>query len=286
MSLQTFKKKGLMTCHGVNQSGKINGNQFYVRRGPFGVNENVGDYGVNGFSINGGTRSAGYVGKTYKMSKNGTPFYGQFPLGNGGTNGRYYEAEPVFNMPNVRADTQGNQHKFIKQSVLSQKGMLKTRFRWTTGQYPNFWVQPQASSDNLSDNNSSWVYTQNLAAANICVTDVNKPEVYEDNYKKGGSTLCSTTTAKYRSYNIMSANALYTKTLHQPQDSSQRTLQIQRKCQNPTYNLKPFPFQVASGQGSGIGSNLTGQQNSTTGPPSEILSPIYLTPPEFYWGSK
>ena len=286
MSLQTFKKKGIITCHGTNTSGKFNGEQFYVRRGPFGVDENVGKWGSNGFSINGGTRSPGYIGKTYQMSKNGTPFNGQFPLGNGGNHGRYYEAEPVFNMPNVRADTQGNQYKFIKQSVLSNKGMLKTRFKWVNGQYPNFWVQPQAASDNLSDNNSSWLYTTDKAAANICVSDVNNPEKYADNYKKGGASLCSTTTAKYKSYNIMSANALYTKTLHIPETSSQQTLKIQRKCQNPTYNLKPFPFSVSVGKKSGIGSNISGQQNSSNGPPSSILTPIYLTPPDFYWDSK
>ena len=285
MSLQTFKKKGIITSHGTNTSGKP-APGFSLTQGPFGSKDDIGSYQTNGFSINGGTRNVGYIGKTYQMSKNGTSFYKENPKGYGGNCGKYKQSQPLFNMPLVRCYTQGDQYQYIKPSVLSQKGMLKKKYRWINGQYPNFWVQPQAASDNLSDNNSSWVYTQNLAAKNICVSDVNNPEKYEDNYKKGGATNCSTTTARYNSYNIMSANALYTKTLQQPQDSSQRTLKIQRKCQNPTYNLKPFPFTVSSGQGSGIGSNITGQQNSTNGPPSFIETPIYLTPPEWYWDSK
>ena len=286
MSLQTFKKKGIITCHGTNTSGKP-APGFSLRQGPFGSKDDIGAYQTNGFSINGGTRNVGYIGKTYQMSKNGTAFYKENPKGYGGNCGKYKQSQPLFNMPLVRCYTQGDQYQYIKPSVLSQNGMLKKKYRWiNSGQYPNIWVQPQAASDNLSDNNSSWLYTTDLAAKNICVSDVNNTEKYADNYKKGGATNCSTTTARYNSYNIISANALYTKTLHVPETSGQQTLKIQRKCQNPTYNLKPFPFSVSSGQGSGIASNLTGQHNSTNGPTPAISTEIYLTPPEWYWSSK
>jgi hypothetical protein len=52
---------------------------------------------------------------------------------------------------------------------------------------------------------------------------------------------CSTTTAKYTSFNIISSNAPYTKLLTIPQESSQYTQQIQRKCVNPLNYQKPYP---------------------------------------------
>ena len=246
MSLQTFKKKGLLTCHGVNQSGKP-APGFWLSRGPsgsmgsmgsmgsigsmgsMGSMDDIGNYGLNGFSINGGRRSAGYIGKESKMSKNGTPYYGEYAIGSGGTNGKYKIAQPVFNMPNVRADTQGKQYQFIKPSVLSTRGMLETRFRWIhSGVYPNYVVKNNQANDNLANNASSGVHTDTLAAANICVSNINDSEKYIDYIKKGGATGCSTTTAKRNSYNIMSSAGLYQKDLYIPQTASQQTLRIQK----------------------------------------------------------
>jgi hypothetical protein len=279
MSIQTFKKKGLLTCHGVKQSAKP-GPGIWLRQGPFGANDNiVGAYGKEGFSINGGTRNVGYIGKHSMMSKSGTPYSGQCAIGNGGSNGRYYIAEPLLNMPLVRCDTQGRQYQFIKQSVLSNKGMLERKYKWIhNGQYPNHWVQPQQCNDNMSNNASQLVYVQNLAAANTCVDDTNKPEVYATNYKCNAIGCDNKKTANYNNYNNRASAGLYSKTLRIPETSSQYTLQVQRKCQNQTDAQKPFPFAVASGSGSGIGSNNTGQQNSTTGPPPPISTPIFLTP--------
>jgi len=286
MSIQTFKKKGIITCRGSNISGKPPGG-IWLTQGPFGSKMNLetlkGNTNNNGFSINGGTRNVGYIGKSSAFSKNGTPFYGVFPIGNGGTNGRYPKSEPVLNFPEVRGDTQGKQAAYIKPSVLSTKGMLEKRFRWiNNGQYPNYWVQPVYGNDNLSDNASQMVYIQNKAAANICVNDTNKPEIYIGHIRKGGATNCQNTTARYNSYNIMSAAGLYTKMLGIPQDSSQYTLQIQRKCANPVGPLKPFPFAVNSGTNGAIGRTYGAGSNSTNGPPPAITTPTYLTPPDWY----
>jgi hypothetical protein len=281
MSIQTLKKKGVITCHGTNISGKEPGGNW-LSQGPFGSGKNViiGAYGNRGFSLNGGTRNVGYIGKSSAFSKNGTPFYGQFPIGNGGVNGRYPNPQPLLNFPQVRGQTQGKQFEFIKPSVLSTNGMLKKKYRYLyNGQYPNYWVQPVYGNSNLSDNASQWLYIQNKAAQNICVNNTNKPHVYIDNFKKGGATGCSTTTAKYNSYDIMAARGLYTKTLNIPQDSSQYTVQVQRKCSNPIGPQKPFPFAVSSNSNS-AGSN--GTSNSTSGPPPPILTEIYLSPPEWY----
>jgi hypothetical protein len=282
MSIQTLKKKGVITCHGSNVSGKSPGG-FWLRQGPFGSKDDVGAPGTNGFSLNGGTRNVGYVGKSMAFSKNGTPYYGQFAIGWGGTNGRYPKTEPVLNFPDVRGQTQGKQFAYIKPSVLSTKGMLEKKYKWIhNGQYPNFWVQPVYANDNLSDNASQLLYIQTKAAANTCVNDTNKPQVYVDNIKCGGATICSTTTARYKSYNIMSSAAPYTKTLYIPQDASQYTVQVQRKCANPIGPQKPFPFAVNAGSNGAVGTTVGAASSSNPGPPPPITTPVYLTPPEWY----
>ena len=282
MSLHTFKKKGLLTSGGVNQSGKL-APGIWLSRGPFGSGNINARYGSNGFSINGGSRSASYIGKESKMSRNGTPFYGQNPIGFGGSCGRYPQSEPLFNMSNVKADVNGGQCEFVKQSVLSNKGMLETRFRWIhNGVYPNNIVKNNFANDNLGVNGSQWQYIDKLAAANDCVNDVNNPDKYIGNIKKGGGTGCSTTNAKYKSYNIISSGGLYHKNLGIAQTSSQQTLKIQRKCANPTGNLKPWPVPISINS-RGIGSSNEPRQ--TTGPPPEILTPFYLNAPEWYTNS-
>lgn len=279
MSIQTFKKKGIITCHGAKVSGKGPGG-IWLSQGPFGQkNQQDANYiGPQGFSINGGTRNVGYIGKSSAFSKNGTPYKGINAIGWGGAAGLYPQQNNVFNSPHVRGDTQGKQYLYIKPSVLSTKGMLEKKYRWiNSGQYPNYWVQPVYPNGSLSDNASQWLYIQKKAAQNVCVNDTNKPEVYVDNIKLcGGATGCSTTTAKYPSYNIMDSAGLYTKTLGQPQTSSQYTLQVQRPCANPKGSQKPFPFAVRSGK---VGTT------QTQGPPIPIETPIFYTPPDWYTGN-
>jgi len=284
MSIQTLKKKGVITCIGVNISGKPPGG-VWLNQGPFGSKGIVGAPGPVGFSINGGRRSVGYIGKSMAFSKNGTPFRGQFPIGWGGTHGKYPRSQPLLNFPPVLGDTEGKQYIYIKPSVLSTKGMLEKRYRWiNNGQYPNYWVQPVYGNSNLSDNASQAVYVQTKAAANVCVNDTNKPEVYIGHIKKGGATGCSTTTARYNSYDIMAAAGLYTKDLYIPQDASQYTLQVQRKCANPVGPLKPFPFAANNGSTTFIGNTSGAGTQTSTGPSPAILTPTYLTPPDWYTG--
>jgi len=274
MSIQAFKKKGVIQ-YGSRRSGKPPGG-VWLTQGPFGKGaKNVGAEGPVGFSLNGGTRNVGYIGKSSAFSKNGTPYYGQFAKGFGGCAGTYQVAEPLLNSPLVRGDTQGKQYEYIKPSVLSTKGMLEKRFKWIhNGQYPNFWVQPQAANDNMADNGSQWLYIQTKAAANDCVVGVNDVEVYAGHRIYGGPLGCSTTNARLTSFNTISSNIGYTKELYQPQTASQRTLRIQRQCANPVGRLKPFPFAVNN------------NSNSTKGiyyEPPALSSVYYLTPPEWYW---
>jgi len=282
MSIQTLKKKGIITCRGTNISGKPPGG-FWLNQGPFGSTNNVGAAGNNGFSLNGGVRSASYIGKSYRFSKNGTPYIGQFPIGYGGTNGRYPPSQSLMNFPEVRGQTSGKQYLFVKPSVLSTKGMLEKKYKWiNNGQYPNVWVQPVYGNTNLSDNASQSVYIQNKSAANICVNNTNKPQVYVGHIRRCGSTGCQTTTARYNSYNIMDSAGLYTKDLYIPQTASQYTLQIQRKCADPIGPLKPFPFAANNATNGRVGTTSGAGSQTNPGPPPPISTPTYLTPPDWY----
>jgi hypothetical protein len=285
MSIHTLKKKGVITGLGVKISGKPTSG-YWVSQGPFGSNKQYSTipFGISGFSINGGTRNQGYIGKSYAMSVNGTPYYHEHPIGWGGHLGQYAKSEPVFNMPNVKVETRGKQYKFIKQSVISTKGMLEKKYKWiNNGQYPNYWVQPVYSNSNLSDNTSQQVYIDTLAAKHITVNNTNKPENFVNYYKKGGATGCSTTIAKYPSYNIMSANGLYTKDLYIPQTARQQILQIQRKCTNPNGSQKPFPFAANNTHTPSIRSlSASTAQVGANGPPTPLTTPVFLTPPSWY----
>jgi len=293
-----MKKKGIIN-YGTKRSDRGPGG-VWLSRGPFGHGSEggsaIGALGPVGFSINGGTRSAGYIGKTSAMSKNGTPYLGIFPRGSGGVNGRYPGGpglltpgglslglpESKMNCPPARVITQGLQAGFIKPSVLSTRGMLETRFRYLrTGQYPNYWVQPVYPTGTQDDNASQWLYIQKKAAANICVNDTNKPEIYVGNVKCNsagcGINECSVVSnrksGQYRPYATIDSAGLYTKFINVAQTSSQYTLQVQRLCSNPTGKLKPFPFATNGGTGNASGSFV----------PPPVAQIYYDTPPAWYW---
>jgi hypothetical protein len=297
MSLATFKKKSAVR-YGSNRSGKGPGG-YWLPQGPFGhatlvLQTAIDNPGMSGFSINGGTRNVGYVGKTYQMSKSGTPFRGEHPIGNGGTYGKYPSAilvgdysgaisnssktavvQPVLNS---RVNTSGTQYAYIKPSVLSTKGMLAKRFRWVyNGQYPNFWVQP-VYTGNQTDTKSQLLYIQNKAAANTCNLKVNNTTDYEGYIKYGGPTLCTPgrSTAMFK-YNDMARNGPYTKILGQPVSYTQYNSYITQKCNNPRGDQKPFPFATQTGTGILTGGTSVSRVGSSCG-----TSDIYLTPPDWY----
>lgn len=277
MSLVTFKKKSVIQ-YGSKRSGKPPGG-YWLQQGPFGHSTNglqlaIDNYGAVGFSINGGHRNVGYVGKESKFSRNGTPFRGTQPMGCGGTSGQYARPEPVFNVNRVIA--LGDQYMYVKPSVLSTRGMLEKKYRWANnGKYPNYWVQP-VYTGNQVDTASQGMYIHEKSASNMCVEDVNDLDKYKGHVVRGGPTLCSTSTAKFK-FNDMARNSPYTKNLYQPVDSSQHTLQIQKRCSNPLGPQKPFPFAVQTGTGI-----LTGGTRVTNVGSACNTSNIYLTPPAWY----
>ena len=262
MSIVAFKKKSVIQ-YGSGRSGKPPGG-YWLPQGPFGKNmfSLQQTKGPVGFSLNGGHRNVGYVAKTMEFSENGTPFRGKFPLG-GSITDAFPPSQPVFNVNEVIV--LATQYQYIKQSVLSTRGMLQKKYKWIyNGQYPNFWVQPNYAGSMQSDTKSQGMYVHNVTTSNLCVTDVNATDKYVDFIVEGGPTLCHTSTAKFK-YNNMAQNGKYTKFLKQPITAGQQTARIQRPCTDPVGKQKPFPY------GTNGNTCNRGQQ--------------YLAPPEWYINS-
>ena len=302
MSLVAFKRKSVIK-HGSKRSGSAPGG-VWLPQGPFGhsttgLQLSIHNPGPMGFSINGGHRNKGGVGRDMKMSKSGTPYRGTQAVGFGGTYGRYPSAmlvandnqstgaiqptnnkspvvQPVLN--SMVVNTTGTQYKYIKQSVLSTYGMLAKKYRWAyNGKYPNYWVQPNYTG-NQTDTASQMLYIQNKAAMNTLSLKVNNTETYEGHIVKCGPTLCKTgrSTAGFK-YNDMARNGQYTKILNQPVSYTQYNLYRTRGCNNPVGVQKPFPFAVQTGTGINTGGINVSSVGNSCG-----TSNVYLSPPEWY----
>jgi hypothetical protein len=299
MSLATFKKKSLNSAaSATKRSGKLT-NQYWIYQGSYGRPNSVastiflkgiigpdgttGDsYNASnaGFSIN-GPRILGGIGRTMHMSKSTTQFRGIHPRGWGGTRGRYPDGPDNYVINNPDGIGFAEIGAYVSQSVLSTKGMLAKRYRWiNAGQYPNNWVQPNYTG-NQTDSASQGLYIQNLSAASDCVVDTNDTQKYVDNIKTCGSMGCNSTPARGYTMGIQQSNAAYTKFLHIPQDSSQRTLRIQRRCIDQRPSQKPFPYAVQTGTGI-----LTGGTSVTSVGSACNTSNTYTAPPEWYLASK
>ena len=278
MSLVAFKRKSVIR-HGTNRSGKPT-DKNWIYQGPYGrpgslasdIFQRSAHAGANaGFSLEGVYRNKGRVGSNNLFSRSATPFRGVYPKGNGGTGGQYPTRVSLNIMPVITRVA--DQTQYVKPPVLSTRGMLARRFRWiANGSYPNNVVQPNYTG-NLTDSASQGVYIQQKSAANDCQVDVNNTEKYEGHIIScQASQQCDMSSAVlpfnnemvvtkgYKMWNIrkqprqpirrsVSAYAPYTKTLHEPQTSSQQTLRIQRKCANPTAAQKAYPHAVSTGTG-------------------------------------
>jgi len=261
-------------------SGKPPGGHW-LPQGPFGTHttqlqNSIDNYGQSGFSINGSHRNIGYIGKSSAMSKSGTPFRGLHAIGYGGFRGQYNRQNPVLNVPDVLPDVMGNQHKYIKQSVLSTQGMINKKYRWIkNGVYPNYWVQP-IYTGNQTDSKSQGVFIHKKTTGNLYVSNINNSKRFVGYIRRGGATGCNTSTAN-RTFNAMSARGLYTKDIGIPMSSSEHTLYIQRPCSNPTPSQKPFPYSVQTGTGI-----LTGGINVTNVGTNCNIGKTYTVTPQWY----
>lgn len=292
MSITAFKKKSIIN-YGSKRSGRTH-NGYWLPQGPFGHSKTglqlaIQNQSANGFSINGPTRNVGYIGKSYSMSKSGTPYRGTEPIGWGGKYGNYPSSQlkyhnssravqPVLNVGKVHSS--GTQYLYVKPSVLSTKGMLSNKYRRLYyGTYPNNWVQPLYTG-NQTDTGSQGLYIQSLASANTCTLDTNNVGTYEGNVSCNNKSTPQFNkeipTAGLR-YNDIARNTRYTKNLYQPTNYTHYNLHITRGCNNPLGEQKPFPY--AKHTGSGL---LTGGTNSSNVGNACNTSNNYLHPPEWY----
>ena len=300
MSLATFKKKSINRYSSATKHSGKPTNEYWLYPGPYGRQGSLSSTiykaslaGIQagqelelnlcaptaqnaGFSINGPYRQS--TNRSMCFSKSGTPYRGAYPMGNGGTHGRYPDGpdNQVMNIAPVQSGV-AVQNAIVKPSVLSTKGMLERRYRWIhSGQYPNYWVQP-VYTGNQTDTASQGLYLQRKSAANDCHYDVNDSANYVYYFKTCGGTGCQSTPARGYTMGIQQANAPYTKTLHRPKDSSAYTLRIQRQCQNPVGLQKPFPYAVQTGTGvltGGISVSRVASACNTSNP--------VVTPPDWY----
>ena len=119
-----------MIRYGKNHSTKQPGDgaDYWMTQGPFGNTSKAPfTFSNAGFSVNGPHRNIGYIGKSYKMSKSGTPFKGNYAVGHGGSGGNYNTQNQVFN--SNRFIQMGGESKYIKPSSLSTKGMLSKKYK-------------------------------------------------------------------------------------------------------------------------------------------------------------
>ena len=95
----------------------------------------------DGFSLNGGTRSQGYIGQTsLSRSLANTPMRGNVARGHGGCCGSYA------NTPIVQSGVKSqNDSSVIKKSVLSTKGMLAKKFKYIKRPQPYSSTKPDAT---------------------------------------------------------------------------------------------------------------------------------------------
>ena len=209
MSIVAFKKKSVIK-HGSNRSGKPPGG-YFVTQGPFGLkngnmlknasSSNVA-FSPEGFSLVGTRRNVGCCNQY---------------------------ATPLPKMNSLETETKGNEFLYVKPSVLSQRGMLRKKFKYLyNGQYPNYIVKEVFTGDQV-DTASQGVYLSKVSAANAIYQDINQTKKFEGFKKLCGPTDCQTSTANFR-YNTMAANAPYTKTTKNPIDSSAYTLYVKQQC--------------------------------------------------------
>ena len=133
MSIVALKRKSVAQ-YGSHISGKSPGGSW-IPRGPGLIPVNTNN---NGFSINGSYRNKGRVGTSSAFSSSKTLFRGQYAVGWGGRGNTYYDV-PLFNVNNA-VIVPGTQYKYVKPSVLTTHGLLSTKYKWMSGQFPNYWV--------------------------------------------------------------------------------------------------------------------------------------------------
>lgn len=125
-----------------------------------------------GFSLNGTTRNHGYVGQT-SLDRHiiGTTMKGDVPQGSGGCCGEYYKNTVLPSSIQNLNDTAA-----VKSSVLSNKGHIRSRYRWIWRPQPYSVFKNDTTSNN--GNQSEYIKkisTRTVKELNQCNITEAKP---------------------------------------------------------------------------------------------------------------
>jgi hypothetical protein len=220
--------------------------------------------GENGFSLVGGTRNHGGIGQ-FRMISNTTrtPYKGTEAVGHGGNNGKYYKTKNQGGGLNSGSCCT-NDNTIIKKASMNTAGMIDTKYKWTKGTYPNYWVQPDDNSYQLSGDQATYIKNltqafgscvfQNVQNNGQCGTTVdssNSDYIYSCN---GNKNACSyyIGTKKY-------IKMSYAKNFNQPAVSYGQYISsggvAKKKCLPTPSSSKAFPVRV-NNSSSSLGNNI------------------------------
>jgi hypothetical protein len=235
----------------------------------------ISGIGKNGFSLNGGHRNIGGVGR-FRMVSNvsRTPFRGPAPIGSGGCCGIYDK-----NICNSGSCCT-NDNAIIKHSSINTKGMINTRYerKWSdydqsyicprvvlNSQYPYSWTQIDNSSYNIT--NSQGLYIREKTQENgTCVVSNLQNSGTCGNYDLGvlGDLGADADAHVYKcagnsnacSYYIGTRKFIrkpYAKNFNQPAISQGQYITTgglaKKNCLPPGANKQPFPMNLVHNQG-------------------------------------
>ena len=248
-------------------------------------NPRIDPISANGFSLNGGYRNVGGVGRFRLISNvTRTPFRGNEPMGTGGTNGTY----------NISICNSGscctNDPQIIKPSSVNTAGMIDKRYqrKWdeTQGkyicprlvlnsQYPYSWTQARNVNNDQStfirnktqqaasyefinpQNNGPCSSNTNANAVDANAVDANASEAELDtntNTCTGNKNACS-----YFIGTTKHIRTPYAKNFNQPAMSQAQYLSTggpaRRNCLPTPASMQPFPMNLAHSHGCNVNYN-------------------------------
>lgn len=210
--------------------------------------------GKDGFSLNGGYRNVGSVGRFRLISNvTRTPYKGTTAKGNGGKLGQYYTTEnPGGGLNSGTCCT--NNNTIIKKSSLNNAGMIDTKYKWMKGTYPNFWVQEDDNSYRVHRDQQTYIENLTKQAGQSVFINVQSngkcgTTVTPDNDPPGMSGNCSGGVAC--SYFIGTKKYIrmpYAKNLNQPAMSQGQYISTggvsKNNCLPTPDNKQPFPMKL------------------------------------------
>lgn len=241
----------------------------------------ISGIGKNGFSLNGGYRNVGGIGR-FRMVSNvsRTPFRGNLPMGSGGCCGGYDKT--ISNSGSCGT----NDPEIIKNSSVNTKGMINMRYerKWSeyddeyvcprvvlNSQYPYSWTQPGNSSyvatndqgmyiREKTQKNGTCVFT-NMQNGGTCGSygsngSYDEPDSEENIYTCSGNP-------KANSYFIGGRKVVYgpyAKNYNQPAMSQGQYIGTggvaKNNCLPPGAEKQPFPMNLVHNQGVAAGCDV------------------------------